>query len=142
MVKHKLASFMGAVIALLLTGLAGVLWFYIISKGGGTTIRAADTAVALTSGGNSSAGENVIISFGCAACHEIPGIRGPHGKIGPSLEDFKESTMIGGVMANSAENLTQWLQDPRAVDPKTGMPNLGLTQDQARDVAAYLYAPE
>jgi cytochrome c1 len=46
--------------------------------------------------------------------------------------------MIAGVVANDAVALTRWLQDPRALDPKTGMPALGLDESEARDVAAYL----
>jgi cytochrome c1 len=35
--------------------------------------------------------------------------------------------------------LILWLQNPQAVEPGTVMPNLGLTEIEARDIAAYLY---
>jgi cytochrome c1 len=36
----------------------------------------------------------------------------------------------------------QWLQDPQAIRPQTAMPNLGVGEEDARDIAAYLYAPK
>jgi cytochrome c1 len=33
----------------------------------------------------------------------------------------------------------RWLVNPQAVEPATAMPNLGLSQEQAQDIAAYLY---
>jgi cytochrome c1 len=35
--------------------------------------------------------------------------------------------------------MIRWIQNPQAVDQKTAMPNLGVTDAEARDVAAYLY---
>jgi cytochrome c1 len=35
--------------------------------------------------------------------------------------------------------MMRWLRDPPGVDPMTAMPNLGLTEPEARDIAAYLY---
>jgi cytochrome c1 len=52
---------------------------------------------------------------------------------------FSERTMIAGELPNTPENLVRWVENPRAVEPNTAMPDLGLTQDQAYDVAAYLY---
>jgi cytochrome c len=47
--------------------------------------------------------------------------------------------MIAGELPNSPDNLVRWIKDPKAVEPGTAMPDLGLTDDEARDVAAYLY---
>jgi cytochrome c1 len=52
---------------------------------------------------------------------------------------LRQRTYIGGVAANSATNLERWLMHPQAFSPRTAMPDLGLTEDQARDIAAYLY---
>jgi cytochrome c1 len=35
--------------------------------------------------------------------------------------------------------MMQWIENPPAVDPKTVMPNLGVTEQDARDIAGYLY---
>ncbi len=33
----------------------------------------------------------------------------------------------------------QWIRDPKAVDEKTLMPKLGISETDAADIAAYLY---
>ncbi len=90
-------------------------------------------------GGDATRGEHAIHAHGCGACHTIPGIRGAHGTVGPSLDAFAKRTFIAGELPNTPENLVRWILDPRAVHPKTGMPVLYLERQEARDVAAYLY---
>lgn len=126
------------VLALTISALAIALWWFIGLQGGANRLRILDTAAAMTAG-DAAVGYQVIVNAGCGACHQIPGIPFARGLVGPSLEDFGKRAMIGGVLANSAENLVRWLQDPPAVDSQTAMPNLGLSAEQARDVAAYLY---
>ena len=46
---------------------------------------------------------------------------------------------VGGVLPNLPDEMVAWLMDPPAVDPRTAMPNLGVTEPHARDIAAYLY---
>ena len=48
--------------------------------------------------------------------------------------------MIAGVLPNTPENLVHWLRSPQAVVPGNAMPDVGLSDAQARDIAAYLYA--
>jgi cytochrome c2 len=76
---------------------------------------------------------------GCAACHVIPGIRPQHGYIGPSLAGLRRRAVIAGRLPNDSHNLTHWIMDPQGIDPETAMPNLGLTEPDARDAAAFLY---
>jgi len=90
-------------------------------------------------GGNPSQGRDVIASKGCGSCHVIPGIHNAKGLVGPPLVFFSRRTMIAGELPNSPENLVRWLKDPPSVEPGTAMPDLGLTDQQAQDVAAYLY---
>ena len=52
---------------------------------------------------------------------------------------FGRRTYIAGELPNTPDNLVVWLKNPRAVEPKTAMPVLGLSDEQARAVAAYLY---
>ena len=75
----------------------------------------------------------------CGACHEIPGIADAHGLVGPSLRQFGERTIVAGVLPNTPDNLAHWLCDPQSVTPGNAMPSTGLTEQQARDIAAYLY---
>lgn len=93
----------------------------------------------VASGGNAAQGKQIIVQVGCGACHLIPGIRDAHGLVGPPLEYFAERTMIAGEIPNTAPNLVRWLRNPQSVEPKTAMPNLGLSESQALDITAYLY---
>ncbi len=90
-------------------------------------------------GGNAMHGRHVIESKGCGSCHTIPGIHDAKGEVGPPLMFFSRRTMIAGELPNSPENLVRWLKNPPSVEPGTAMPDLGLTDQQANDVAAYLY---
>jgi cytochrome c2 len=97
------------------------------------------TAIRLT-GGDPGRAEAHILRYGCSGCHVIPGIRGPGGRVGPSLEDVARRIYLGGVVTNTPENMISWIVDPRAIDPKTAMPVTGISREEARDVAAYLYS--
>lgn len=93
-------------------------------------------------GGKAGPGAQVIADKDCGSCHIIPGIHGANGLVGPPLDYFGRRTYIAGELPNTAENLKRWVQSPQSVEPKTAMPNLGLTDQQARDVVAYLYTLE
>lgn len=90
-------------------------------------------------GGDPARGATVIGQVQCGACHEIPGIPDAHGLVGPPLEHFGRRTMVAGVLPNTPDALEHWLVDPQGVTPGNGMPATGLNDQQARDVAAYLY---
>jgi cytochrome c2 len=102
-----------------------------------------DTAGARTvQGGDAGRGRTAILRHGCGACHVIPGIRTARGIVGPALTDFSRRPYIAGVLLHDTLNLLRWLQDPPAIAPGTVMPRLGVSEDEARDIAAYLYRPE
>lgn len=90
-------------------------------------------------GGDPARGATLIRNAGCGACHEIPGVVGAHGIVGPPLTHIASRKIIAGRLPNTPANLTLWLRDPQAVVPGNAMPNGGLTDAQARDIAAYLY---
>lgn len=83
-------------------------------------------------------GALLLRQYGCGACHRIPGVANAHGIVGPSLDDIGRRVYLAGILPNTPEHMVQWIMDPRAVDPLTAMPNLGVTEPQARDMAAYL----
>ena len=83
-------------------------------------------------------GRTIITINGCGKCHTIPGIHGAHGVVGPPLQSLARRTYIAGNFANTPENLTQWIMMPQKMKPQTAMPSLGLSEQQARDVVAYL----
>ena len=89
--------------------------------------------------GNAQHGKELIRSYGCGACHMIPGVEAARGMVGPPLLFLADRTMIAGELPNTPANLTHWIQHPREVEPKTAMPELGVTEDEAYDIAAYLY---
>lgn len=89
--------------------------------------------------GNAQHGRQIIEGYGCGACHIIPGIHNARGLVGPPLNFFAERTMIAGELPNTPENLVRWIRNPQSVEPKTAMPDLGLSESQAWDVTAYLY---
>jgi cytochrome c2 len=105
----------------------------------GCTGGNAERSYALQINGNPRHGKELIQAYGCGACHIIPGFRTARGLVGPPLILFGERTMIAGELPNTPENLVRWLENPPAVESGTAMPDLGLTPDQAYDIAAYLY---
>lgn len=93
----------------------------------------------LTGCHSASPGERVILDKSCGTCHTIPGINGAHGLVGPPLVSFGKRMYIAGQLPNTPDNLVRWVRSPQSVEPDTAMPNLGLSEQQARDVAGYLY---
>lgn len=92
--------------------------------------------------GDASAGRALMKSYGCGACHAIPGIAAMGGRVGPPLGSFAQRSYIAGILPNTGDNLVRWLIDPPAHDPKTAMPDMAVPRDHALDMAAYLYAIE
>jgi cytochrome c len=90
-------------------------------------------------GGSPELGRKAIRHYGCGTCHEIPGVRSANGLVGPPLIKFSRRGYIAGELANTPENLQRWIQNPKAVEPGTDMPNLHVTPDDARNINAYLY---
>ncbi len=93
----------------------------------------------LTDVGNPQRGKRLLSSYSCGACHIIPGIRTARGLVGPPLYFYADRTMIAGQLPNTPENLMHWIEHPEDVDPKTAMPDLGVSPRQAGDMTAYLY---
>jgi mono/diheme cytochrome c family protein len=92
-------------------------------------------------GGNGRRAIPIMLANGCAGCHTISGVPGAQGQIGPRLDSTLSSKLyIAGVLPNSRENMIQWLRASREMVPHTAMPSTGISDQQARDVAAYLYA--
>lgn len=95
---------------------------------------------AVSTGGDSAAGGQDLYRLGCGSCHTIPGIIGARGKVGPSLEGIAGHSYVAGQLPNQPSNLERWIQHPHAIHPDSLMPELGVTDAQSRDIAAYLYS--
>lgn len=97
------------------------------------------TAAAALTGGDPGRGPRAIRAYGCGTCHTIGGVPGATGKVGPVLDGLAERAYVAGVVPNTPGNLIAWIRAPRAIDPKTAMPDLGVRPQDAADIAAYLY---
>lgn len=91
-------------------------------------------------GGDVGRGKTQIASYGCGSCHTIPGIAGADGQVGPPLTAWSQRRIIAGEVANTPVNLITWITVPQSIEPGVAMPNLGVSDGQARDIAAYLYS--
>ncbi|MBX3013461.1 MAG: c-type cytochrome [Caldilineaceae bacterium] len=89
--------------------------------------------------GDPERGVQALRAYGCGACHAIPGVPGAVAYVGPPLDAWAERHYIAGTLVNTPDNLIQWLRDPQAIEPGTAMPNLAVTEQDARDMSAYLY---
>lgn len=99
---------------------------------------AREEAVTLT-GGDPDKGISAIGRYGCGACHDIPGIRSARGTVGPPLGGIAGRTYLAGQLSNSPANMMRWIQHPQHVERGTAMPEMGVTEGDARDITAFLY---
>jgi mono/diheme cytochrome c family protein len=83
-------------------------------------------------------GKRALEQYACVACHQIPGLVGPEARLGPTLHGIGSRGTLGGVLANTPENMVRWLRSPQSVAPLSAMPDLGVTEQDARDIAAHL----
>ena len=91
-------------------------------------------------GGDPARAPGIMRRYGCGGCHTIPGLAGADGQVGPPLTGLVHRVYIGGGANNSPDNLIRWIVSPQTFAPHTAMPATGITEAEARDVAAYLYA--
>ena len=84
-------------------------------------------------------GQALTDAYGCTSCHEVPGLPGPQGHTGPPLTEMPLQAYIAGVLPNTPENLAAFIVDPQQVDPRSAMPDLGVTPEEAAAIATFLY---
>jgi cytochrome c1 len=90
-------------------------------------------------GGSAAHGREAFIEKGCGGCHTVGGVAQATGLVGPPLDGFAERAIIAGKLENTPPNLVRWISAPQSVDPGNAMPNLPMTDRDARDIAAFLY---
>lgn len=93
-------------------------------------------------GADAARGREIIMNVGCASCHIIPGVNWPKGRVGPSLAGFASRPLIAGGHPNDPLVLAEFVRNAPAYIPHGGMPPMPLNEEEARDVAAYLYTLE
>lgn len=90
-------------------------------------------------GGDADQGQQTIAEYGCGACHLIPDVPGANATVGPPLTLWADRAYIAGALPNRPDNLIRWLMNPQEIEPGTAMPDLLVTEQDARDMSAYLY---
>lgn len=103
-------------------------------------VQVTEAAEADARPGDPARGHEAIRQYGCPTCHRIPGVTGAATDVGPSLEGIGRRSYLGGVVLNTFENLQRWIREPQAFAPRSAMPDMGVSEVDARDIAAYLYA--
>lgn len=119
----------------ILTALSVICFGFMV----GCAHREAENFAQSTTAGNPANGRRLLYSYACGSCHVIPGVGEAAGTVGPPLRGFGSRSYIAGVLQNTPENLLRWITQPQEVQPGNAMPDLGVTQEQARDMGAYLY---
>jgi cytochrome c len=76
--------------------------------------------------------------YGCGSCHAIPGIADAQGDVGPPLTRIARRVYIAGLLRNSPDNMEQWLMHPQRIAPGNAMPDMQITESDARDITAFL----
>ena len=92
----------------------------------------------LTGTGSPERGRLALSQYACSACHIIPGITSSYPNVGPPLAGMAGRRLIAGRLANTPDNMVEWLRKPQIVKPGTAMPDMGVTEAHARDMATYL----
>lgn len=105
------------------------------AKPRGAAVPAAATPEA---GPSAERGRAAILQYACVTCHEIPGIVGANAPVGPPLAGIGTRQFVAGMLPNTPDNMVRWLRAPQALNPASAMPDLGLSERDARDIAAYL----
>jgi len=88
--------------------------------------------------GSIERGRQALHQYACHACHAIPGVVGSASYVGPPLAGLASRSLIAGRLANTPHNMQRWLQHPQAVKPLSAMPSMGVTDEHAVDMVAYL----
>jgi cytochrome c2 len=88
--------------------------------------------------GDPENGKLLLRQFGCGTCHEIPGVAAAKGRVGPPLAGVGDRVYLGGVLPNTPQNMVAFIRKPQRYAPRTAMPDLGVSEPHARDMAAYL----
>jgi cytochrome c oxidase subunit 2 len=61
--------------------------------------------------------------------------------VGPNLANVgARSYIAAGTLKNTDANLSRWIREPQAIKKGVLMPNLGLTEQEARSLVAFLRA--
>jgi len=129
--RHPAIFFLVSLFAIAAAGVA--------VSSGQSRLQKLEVARVLTQG-NPDTAPQIMRRYGCVGCHTIPGVPGADGQVGGPLAGLRKRVFIGGVVNNTGDNLIRWIVSPQSFSEHTAMPATGISETEARDVAAYLYA--
>jgi cytochrome c2 len=89
--------------------------------------------------GDPQRGKAAFVRHGCGGCHAIRNVQPAAGQVGPPLDGVASRAFLAGTLSNDPQHMIAWVRHPQALQPGVGMPETGLSETEARDVAAYLY---
>ena len=87
-------------------------------------------------GGNVQQGKAIFEKAGCQACHVAGGMTKVRETRGTSYDIAPELTRVGSKV--NPDWVFDWVRNPRHYNPTTKMPSLRLSDDEAKDVVAFL----
>lgn len=90
----------------------------------------------VSAGGNAARGKEVVETVGCKGCHVIGTDTRMRDARGFSYDIAPELTRAGSKL--DPDWIFEWIKNPRRYRPNTNMPNLRLSDQEAKDVVAYL----
>ena len=139
MMHKQPAFYRGIVLILLLLLMAGTLSACTNRINANIALAAEERSVP---GGDPQQGKQAVIRYGCGSCHTIAGVPGARGLVGPPLTGIGERAYVAGMLANTPDNMVRWIMNPQAIVPGNAMPNLDISEADARDIVAYLYTTQ
>ena len=83
-------------------------------------------------------GRDASARLGCGACHDMPGIAWPKGRVGPPLAGFGARPLIAGRLPNRAPHPAAFVTDAPTMAPGTAMPAIPMKRAEDDDIAAWL----
>lgn len=84
-------------------------------------------------------GQKLFLTKGCAGCHSLVALNAPKGMLGPNLANIgARSWIAAGTLENTDDNLARWVRVPQEVKEGVLMPNLGISEAEAKSLAGYL----
>ncbi len=99
----------------------------------------AEVLAVQATGGYPAAGKIAFRRLGCGACHRTGMVSGTGGEVGPPLQGLGARAEIAGKLSADPQNLIAWIRHPQTISPGVGMPDIPMSDQDARNVAAYLY---
>jgi cytochrome c len=98
-----------------------------------------EPASVVVDGGDPDRGEELVMAYECGSCHFIPGIDESRGQDAPGLQLWANRSFVAGAAPNEPENVMHFLMDPQSIQPGSGMPDLGISEEEARHITAFLF---